>query len=109
MLDEGENAYDENHKCMFFPSCAIEKRAILVSEKQTRDEHSMASNPLRLKLKIILDTFDSLSRQGGVVDRELMLSALYGKVETAEAEQLLTYLVKEGILQSPRPGILEKP
>jgi len=68
----------------------------------------MTANPLREKLKTILDTFDSLSRQSGVVEKDLMLSALYGKVETAEAEQLINYLVKEGILKAPRPGILEK-
>jgi hypothetical protein len=68
----------------------------------------MTTNPLREKLKTILDTFDSLSRQAGVVEKDVMLSALYGKVET-EAEQLINYLIKEGILQAPRPGILEKP
>jgi hypothetical protein len=68
----------------------------------------MTTNPLREKLKTILDTFDSLSRQGGVVEKDVMLSALYEKVETAEAEELINYLVKEGILQAPRPGILER-
>jgi hypothetical protein len=68
----------------------------------------MTANSLREKLKTILDTFDSLSRQGGIVEKDVMLSALYGKVETAEAEQLIDYLVKEGILKAPRPDILEK-
>ena len=69
----------------------------------------MTANSLHEKLRTILDTFDSLSRQGGVVEKDVMLSTLYGKMETAEAEQLINYLINEGILQEPRPGILEKP
>ena len=69
----------------------------------------IAEIPLRQKLKTILDTFDSLSRQGGVVEKEVLLSALYGKVETAVAEELVQHLINEGILYSPRPGVLEKP
>jgi len=69
----------------------------------------MASNPLRQKLKTILDTFDSLSRQSGTVEKEALLSALPQEVEAAEAEELIQHLVNERILNSPRAGILEKP
>jgi molybdopterin biosynthesis enzyme MoaB len=69
----------------------------------------MASNPLRQKLKTILDTFDSLSRQSGVVEKEALLLALGGQVEAVEAEELIQHLVREGIFNSPRAGILEKP
>jgi len=69
----------------------------------------MRSNPLRQKLKVILETFDSLSRQNGVVERDVLLSALYGKVELDEAEDLISHLITEGILKTAQPGILEKP
>ena len=69
----------------------------------------MASNPLRQKLKTILDTFYSLSRQSGVVEKEALLLALGGQVEAVEAEELIQHLVREGIFNSPRAGILEKP
>jgi hypothetical protein len=69
----------------------------------------MRSNPLRQKLKVILETFDSLSRQNGVVEKDVLLSALYGKVEVDEAENLISHLVMEGILKAAQPGILEKP
>jgi len=69
----------------------------------------MRSNPLRQKLKVILETFDSLSRQNGVVEKDVLLSALYGKVELNEAEDLISHLITEGILKTAQPGILEKP
>ena len=69
----------------------------------------MRSNPLRQKLKVILETFDSLSRQNGVVEKDVLLSALYGKVEVDEAEDLIGQLITEGILKAAQPGILEKP
>jgi len=69
----------------------------------------MASNPLRQKLKTILDTFDSLSRQSGVVEKKALLLALGEQVEAVEAEELIQHLVREGIFNSPRAGILEKP
>ena len=69
----------------------------------------MSQNRLRHELKTILDTFDSLSRQNGVVERDALLFALDGKVETIEAQELIDRLVKEGILNAPRPSILEKP
>jgi hypothetical protein len=69
----------------------------------------MRSNPLRQKLKVILETFDSLSRQNGVVEKDVLLSALYGKVEVDEAEDLISHLITEGILKAAHPGILEKP
>ena len=69
----------------------------------------MTSNPLRQKLKIILDTYDSLLRQNGVVEKDSLLSGLYGKIEIDEAEELISYLVKEGILRVMRHNILEKP
>ena len=69
----------------------------------------MTSNPLHQKLKTILDTFDSLSRQSGTVEKEALLLALPGEFEVVEAEELIQQLVKEGILNSPRAGILEKP
>lgn len=69
----------------------------------------MGSNPLRQKLKIILETFDSLSRQNGVVEKDVLLYALYGKVEVDEAENLISHLITEGILKAAQPGILEKP
>jgi len=69
----------------------------------------MASNPLHQKLKTILDTFDSLSRQSGTVEKEALLSALPQEVEAAEAEELIQHLVNERILSSPRAGIFEKP
>jgi hypothetical protein len=69
----------------------------------------MRSNPLRQKLKVILETFDSLSRQNGVVEKDVLLSALYGKVEVDEAEDLISHLITEGIPKAAQPGILEKP
>ena len=73
------------------------------------EEQLVSSNLLHEKLKTILNTFDSLSRQSGTVEKEALLSALPGEVELVEAEQLIQYLIKEGILNSPRAGILEKP
>jgi hypothetical protein len=69
----------------------------------------MRSNPLRQKLKVILETFDSLSRQNGVVEKDVLLSALYGKVEVDEAEDLISHLIAEGIIKTAQRGILEKP
>jgi len=73
------------------------------------EEQLVSSNLLHEKLETILNTFDSLSRQSGTVEKEALLSALPGEVELVEAEQLIQYLIKEGILNSPRAGILEKP
>ena len=69
----------------------------------------MRSNPLRQKMKLILETFDSISRQNGIVEKDLLLSALYGKINVDEAEELMTYLIKEGILKLTETGIVEKP
>lgn len=69
----------------------------------------MISNPLRRKMKLILETFDSLSRQSGIVEKDTLLSALYGKIELGEAEELMNHLIKEGILRVTQTGILEKP
>ena len=60
-------------------------------------------------MKLILETFDSLSRQSGIVERDTLLSALYGKIELVEAEELINHLIKEGILRVTQTGILEKP
>jgi hypothetical protein len=68
----------------------------------------MASNPLREKLKKILDTFDSLLRQEGIVDEDRLLFALHGRVESQEALELIDFLITEGILRVPRPNVLEK-
>jgi hypothetical protein len=59
-------------------------------------------------MKLILETFDSLSRQNGIVEKDLLLSALYGKINVDEAEELMTYLIKEGILKLTETGIVEK-
>ena len=69
----------------------------------------MAPNPLRQKIKLILETFDSLSRQNGVVEKDVLLSALYSKIDVDEAEELMTHLIKEGILKVTQTGIIEKP
>ena len=69
----------------------------------------MRSNPLRENMKLILETYDSLSRQNGIVEKDLLLSALYGKINADEAEELMTYLIKEGILKVTETGIIEKP
>ncbi|HUO41565.1 MAG TPA: hypothetical protein VMU35_01225 [Methylomirabilota bacterium] len=68
----------------------------------------MTSNPLRQKLRLILDTFDSLSRQNGIVEKDVLLSALYSKIDTNEAEELMTYLINEGILKATPTGVIEK-
>ena len=60
-------------------------------------------------MKLIVETFDSLSRQNGIVEKDLLLSALYGKIDVDEAEELMTYLIKEGILKVTDAGIIEKP
>ena len=68
----------------------------------------MASNPLGQKIKLILETFDSLSRQNGVVEKDALLSALYSKIDIDEAEELMSHLIKEGILKVMQTGIIEK-
>lgn len=69
----------------------------------------MTSISLRQKIKIILETFDSLSRQNGIVERDVLVSALYSKIDVDEAEELMTYLIKEGILKVTQAGAIEKP
>jgi len=69
----------------------------------------MTSNPLRQKIRLILDTFDSLSRQNGIVEKDALLPALYGKITIDEAEELVTHLVNEGILKITKAGVIEKP
>ena len=69
----------------------------------------MTSNPLRQKIKLILETLDSLSRQNGIVEKDVLLSALYSKLDVEEAEELMTHLIKEGILKITQTGIIEKP
>jgi len=69
---------------------------------------SSGSNPLQLKMKLILETLDSLSRQSGIVEKDALLCALYGKIGAEEAEQLVTYLITEGILKVTATGIIEK-
>jgi hypothetical protein len=64
---------------------------------------------LREKVRAVLDTFDSLQRQAGAVEKDELLSALSGRVEADEAEEIIDKLVKEGLLCSPRPGLLERP
>ena len=68
----------------------------------------MTSNLLREKLKIILQTYDSLSRQNGIVEKDMLLAGLYGKLEIDEAEELIRHLLREGILKLTRSNILEK-
>ena len=68
----------------------------------------MASNPLRQKIKLILETFDSISRQNGVVTKDALLSALYSKIDVDEAEELMSHLIKEGILRVSQASIIEK-
>ena len=94
---------------LVFAESRVDQISILVRQTQHVDGEPMASNPLRQKLKTILDTFDSLSRQSGTVEKEALLLALPGEFEVVEAEELIQQLVKEGILNSPRAGILEKP
>jgi len=60
-------------------------------------------------MKLILQTFDSLSRQNGIVEKDLLLSGLYGKINVDEAEELMTYLIREGILKVTETGHIEKP
>ena len=69
----------------------------------------MTSISLRQKIKIILEAFDSLSRQNGIVERDVLVSALYSKIDVDEAEELMTYLIKEGILKVTQAGTIEKP
>lgn len=59
-------------------------------------------------MRLLLETFDSLSRQNGIVEKDLLLSALYGKINVDEAEELLTHLIKEGILKVTETGVIEK-
>ena len=64
---------------------------------------------LRQRVRAVLQTFDSLSRQKGLVEKEELLAALSGKVEADEAEEIIEKLLQEGLLCSPRPGVFEKP
>lgn len=64
---------------------------------------------LRERVRAVLDTFDSLQRQAGAVEKEELISALSGRVEADEAEDIVDKLLKEGLICSPRPGLLEKP
>jgi DNA replicative helicase MCM subunit Mcm2 (Cdc46/Mcm family) len=64
---------------------------------------------LRERVRAVLDTFDSLQRQAGAVEKEELISALSGRVEADEAEDIIDKLLKEGLICSPRPGLLEKP
>jgi hypothetical protein len=67
------------------------------------------SNPLRQNIKLILQTFDSLSRQNGIVEKDLLISALYGKINIDEAVELTNYLISEGILKVTETGLIERP
>jgi hypothetical protein len=60
-------------------------------------------------VRAVLDTFDSLQRQAGAVEKEELISALSGRVEADEAVDIIDKLLKEGLICSPRPGLLEKP
>jgi len=42
------------------------------------------------------------------VEKDTLLFSLQGKVEVSEALELIDYLVRERILQAPRPDVLEK-
>ena len=64
---------------------------------------------LRERVRAVLDTFDSLQRQAGAVEKEELISALSGRVEADEAEDIIDKPLKEGLICSPRPGLLEKP
>jgi DNA replicative helicase MCM subunit Mcm2 (Cdc46/Mcm family) len=64
---------------------------------------------LRERVRAVLDTFDSLQRQAGAVEKQELISALSGRVEADEAEDIIDKLLKEGLICSPRPGLLEKP
>ena len=68
----------------------------------------MTPTPLRLKIRLILETFDSLSRQNGIVEKDLLLSALYSKIDIEEAEELITHLINERILRLTQTGVIEK-
>jgi hypothetical protein len=59
-------------------------------------------------MKLILETFDSLSRQNGIVEKDLLFSALYGKINVDEAEELMSILINEGILKVTQYDIIEK-
>jgi len=68
----------------------------------------LTPTPLRQKIRLILETFDSLSRQNGIVEKDTLLSALYSKIDIDEAEELVTHLTTEGILKITQTGVIEK-
>lgn len=63
---------------------------------------------LRERVRAVLQTFDSLSRQKGFVEKEELLTVLSGKVDADEAEEIIDKLLQEGLVCSPRPGVLER-
>lgn len=56
---------------------------------------------LRERVRAVLQTFDSLSRQKGFVEKEELLTVLSGKVDADEAEEIIDKLLQEGLVCSP--------
>lgn len=64
---------------------------------------------LRDKMQVVLSTFADLERELGMVEDSTLYQALSRKLEITddEARSLVTQLVKEDILQSPKPGFVK--
>ena len=62
------------------------------------------------KLRIILEEIMEMSRDTGMIEKNLLLEQLSikYKIEAMESQKLIARMIKDGTIYEPRPGFLKK-
>jgi replicative DNA helicase Mcm len=91
---------------------SLEEVGIDVSSHKVDIDLIMTGKPksLRDKLGVILDAIVTLEKETGMVEKKALLEKLEVEYDLvrAEAERLISQLLKEGTIYSPKEGYLKK-
>ena len=91
---------------------SLEQVGIDVSSKKFDIDIIMTGKPksLRDRLQVILRALVELEREVGTVEKTRLLEKLLSdhEIQFQEAEKLLTQLLREGTIYSPKEGFLRK-
>ncbi len=91
---------------------SLEEVGIDVSSSKFDIDLIMTGKPksLRDKLQTVLSTIMEMQRETGLVEKIALLSELETeyKISTGEADRLISQLLREGTIYSPREGYLKK-
>ncbi len=91
---------------------SLEEVGIDVSSEKMDIDLIMTGKPksLRDKLQLVLSTIMEMERETGLVEKTALLNELEAKSSTTigEAERLISQLLREGTIYSPKQGYLKK-